>query len=193
MMALVPFMLSAMTPAEALQKAKDKISSAKSLSADFTMNAGGRTTTGKLLTKGTKFSLTSNLSSSWYDGSSLYVYNPASAETTVMKPSAAELAEANPLSYISSSSLYNVTGSKQKTPGMETVVLIPKKSGSNVKSIMIQLNASTFLPAGITVTQSSGSKITISLSNIRLNPSLSDSQFVYPKAKYGKAKLIDLR
>lgn len=190
---LMPLVASALTPSEALNKAKAKISAAKSLSADFSLTMGGKSTSGKLITKGSKFALTSGLTSSWYDGTCLYVYNPSTSETTVIKPSDTELAESNPLSYINSSGNYNVSGSKQATSGMETVVLIPKKSGTGIKNVMIQLNSSTFLPSKITMTPTSGGKITISLSNIKLNATVADSQFTYPKSQYPKAKIIDLR
>lgn len=193
LMMIMPIMAFALSPAEVLNKAKAKIASSKSVSADFRMTTAGRTTTGKLLTKGSKFALTSNFTSSWYDGTSLYVYNAATGETTVMKPSAAELGEANPLTYINMSANYNVTASKQKTAGTETVVLVPKKGGSGIKSVMIQISTSTFLPTNITVTPSSGGKVTITLSNIKLNAAVADSQFAYPKSKYPKAKIVDLR
>lgn len=188
-----PLVMSALTPTEVFEKAKSKIKGASTISASFKMAVGGRSCNGTLMSKGSKFCLTSNLTSSWYDGKSLWVYNPSSAETTVVKPDASELQEANPLLYISAASNFKVMSSKQKKAGNETVVLVPTKNGTGVKSVMLFINSSTYLPTSIEITPTSGSKVTLTLSNIKLNTSISDSKFTYPKSSYPKAKVVDLR
>lgn len=190
---MMPQMIFALTPDETLQKARQKIAGAKSLSADFKMTLNGATYSGKIQSKGSKFSIVSNVSSSWYDGTNMWTYNAASKETTLFKPTASELSEANPLLYISGAGNYNVTASKTKKKGLETVVLVPKKAGTGVKNVMIHLNSSTFLPSQIEITPSSGQKITVTVSNIKLNPTISDSQFTYPKSSYKNVKVVDLR
>ena len=118
----------AVTASEALDKAKAKITSATTLSANFSMTTGGKSVSGKIYQKGKKFAIISNLTSNWYNGTDLYTYMAAKNETTVFKPSSSELAEVNPLLYIQSASDYKVMGSKTQKAGVETVVLMPKKS-----------------------------------------------------------------
>lgn len=197
---LILSMFSLLAPAAKAQTAQDifnkaaaKIKGASSVTADFKMNISGRACNGKLVAKGNKFAMTSNVGSSWYNGSDMYSYNPSSGETTVMKPSASELMEANPLMYARSSENYTASFSKQKTAGKHTLYLVPKKKNSGLKNVMMVLNASTFLPEKIVVTPTSGSAITVNVSNLNLNATVSDSQFNYPKSKYPKAKIIDLR
>lgn len=183
----------ALTAQEAFQKGKNAISSAKTLSANFTIKMSGNTVTGKILSKGNKFALTSSVSSNWYNGTDLYTYIASKSETTVFRPSASELAQVNPLLYLKSASNFNVTATKTKKSGLETIVLIPKTSGTGVKSVTIDLDAKTFLPKYIKIIPSSGGPIDLTISNLKLNSSINDSSFTYPKSSYPKAKIIDMR
>lgn len=183
----------AVTPQEAFNNAKSKITSAKTISASFTMKINGQSVSGTIQSKGSKFAIISGLSSNWYNGKDLYTYLPSKSETTVFNPSASELREVNPLMYISSASDYKVTGTKTKTQGLETIVLLPTRQGSNVKSVTIDLDAKTFLPKKIKVVPSSGGPIEVTLTNVKLNTQIPDNNFVYPKSKYSKARIIDMR
>lgn len=187
-------MASAQSDAEkALQQAKSKISSASSITASFSLNMGGGSVSGTLKAKKSKFSIVTSSYGTWYNGSDLYTYNAQNNETTVMKPTSSELAEANPLLYINNADDYKVTTTKASKSGVDTVVLIPKKSGSGIKSVTIELNKSTHLPKSIKITPTSGSAYQLTISSIKLNSSVADSSFDYPKSKYPGSKLIDLR
>ena len=184
---------NAITAQEAFQKGKNIISSAKTVSASFNMKINGQSVTGKILSKGNKFAITSGSTSNWYNGTDLYTYISSKSETTIFRPTAAELSQVNPLLYLKSASNFNVTATKTKKVGVETVVLIPKTSGSGVKSVTIDLDSKTFLPKAIKVIPSSGGVIDISISNIKLNSNINDTSFTYPKSSYPKAKIIDMR
>lgn len=183
----------AVSASEALEKAKAKISSASTLSANFSMNIDGKTVSGKIYQKGKKFAITSNVTSNWFNGTDLYTYLGDKNETTVFKPSASELAEVNPLMYIQSASNYKVMSSKTQKAGIMTVVLMPQKTGSGIKSVTIELDSKSYLPKTIKILPSSGAAITVSISGVSLNGSLVDSTFDYPKSKYPNAKVIDMR
>lgn len=185
--------LHAITPSEALAKAKSKIESASTVSASFSMKLNGQTVAGTLLAKGNKFALTSGVTSNWYNGTDLYSYVASKNETTVFCPSASELAEVNPLLFIKSASNYKVMGTKTKKAGVETIVLMPKSNGGGIKSVVIELDSKTFLPRNIKVQPTSGATIDLTLSNVKLNAGIADSSFAYPKSKYPKAKIIDMR
>ena len=183
----------ALTAQEILNKASAKINGASSVKADFSMTINGQRCKGSLAAKGSKFSLVSSVGSSWYDGKDLWSYSPSNGETTVIKPSAGDLMETNPLMYAKGASNYTATLSKTKVSGKETVVLIPKSKGTGIKSVTLTLNSSSFLPEKVVITPSSGNSVTINISNLKLNAPVKDSDFVYPKAKYPKVKIIDLR
>lgn len=188
-----PVLCYAITAQEAYEKGKNKLSSASSITADFTMKTNGGTVKGKIVSKGNKFAITSNASSNWYNGVDLYTYLPSKAETTIFKPTAQELSEVNPLLYLKTASNYKVSATKTKKQGLETIVLIPKSSGSSVKSVTLDLDDKTFLPKSLKIISASGATIEISITNLKLNSSISDNAFAYPKSKYPKAKIIDMR
>lgn len=190
---LMPAFGFADTPKEILAKAKNKLSAAKTVTADFTMTANGQTVKGNLTSKGTKFALVSNVSSNWYNGKDLYTYNNAQKETTVFKPTSSELAEVNPLLYLNLADGFNVQGTKAKKSGMETVVLIPKKTGSGVKSVMIDIDSKTFYPRSIKITPSSGQPLTIAITGLKTDVNVPDSKFEYPKDKYKNVTITDMR
>lgn len=181
------------TPQENLDKAKAKLNSASTLTASFSMTGSGSNISGTLKSKGNKFVIISGASSTWYNGKDLYTYIPSQNETTIFKPTASELAEVNPLLYIKRASDFKVTGSKQTKAGTETVVLLPKSNGTGVKSVTINLNSKTFLPSSIKIATSSGGTINLNISNIQINKGLDDSAFEYPKSKYPKASINDMR
>lgn len=183
----------ALSPSEAFDKGRAKLISAKTLTASFTFKGTGQMINGKLVSKGKKFALITGTTSSWYNGSDLYTYDHSANETYVFKPTASDLREINPLLYLSSSSDYKVTGTKTKKNGVETIVLIPKKPGGSVKSVTVDLDSKTFLPKSIHIKTSSGQSVLISISDINLNTSVGDSVFEYPKGKYPKAKINDMR
>lgn len=183
----------AATPGEALAKAKKAISGASSLTADFSLKAQGNTVKGKILSKGKKFAVNTNSTSSWYNGTDLYTYQPSKSETTIFRPTATELAEVNPLLYINTADNFKVLGTKAKKAGVESIVLMPKNTSSGIKSVTIDLDSKTFLPKMLTIVPSSGGNMVVTISSIKLNSNIPDSSFNYPKQNYPKAKLIDMR
>lgn len=189
----LPLFAFALTPQEALEKSRQKLASATSVQATFSMKAEGQNIKGKLISKGSKFSLVSSASSNWYNGKELYTYVPSQKETTVFKPTSTEIAEVNPLMYINSGSQFNITGTKTKKNGLETIVLIPKKNGTGVKNIIIDIDSKTYLPKSIKLTMAAGGAVDVTISDITLNSPIKDSTFEYPKDKYKNVKLIDMR
>ena len=188
----LPFKASAATPAETLEACVKKLSGAKSMKASFTATFNGRNVSGTLLTKGKKFSMTMPGLGTWYDGKSIWSYSSANGETTVWTPTAAELAESNPLLYLSSASDYNVKAGTGAKKGESVIVLTPKKRNSGVKSITAVINNATSLPKRLTIVAGSASS-TVTLTSLTLNTTIADSQFAYPKSKYPKATVTDLR
>lgn len=180
------------TPSAALQACVSKLSSAKSLKAGFTASISGRSLSGTLLTKGQKFAITMPGLGSWYDGKTLWSYNAQNKETAMWYPTKAELAESNPLLYLSSATDYTVKDGTGAKKGERVLILTPKKRNSGVKSVIVTINTATNLPKVIKVSAGSSSS-SITLNSVTMNPALSDSQFSYPKKSYPGVPVIDLR
>lgn len=189
---VISLVAMATTPEQTLQSCVAKLQGAKSLKAEFSMTAQGHTVSGTLISKGKKFAVTSSASGTWYDGHDMWVYTPSSGEVTVWKPVASELSESNPLLYLSTSSDYTVKDGGKSSKGENVLVLTPKKRNTGVKSIRVCVNAATKLPASLDITTGSGN-VKIVVKNLQLNVSASDGAFTFPKSKYPKARITDLR
>lgn len=190
---LAVFDAQAVTASEALEKGRAKLAEAKSITADFKLVMGASSASGTLYSKGNKFALISKSLCNWYNGKDLYTYNAQAGETTVFRPDASELAEVNPLLYINQASQYTVMGAKTKKQGVETINLVPKQKGSAVKNVSMDLDSKTYLPKYIKIVTASGSTVEITISNIKINASVADSTFDYPKSKYPNVKINDMR
>lgn len=181
------------TPGEIFSKAKSKITSAKTVKADFTMTVNGQSCKGVLTTMGKKFAIESNISSTWFNGKEMWTYISDSNETTIINPTPLELTQTNPLLYLETASNYNIVGSKKKDSASETITLIPKINNTGIKFVNISISRKSWLPTKITVFPTSGNSIAISLNSVKLNENVAESKFDYPKSKFAKAKIIDLR
>lgn len=180
------------TAAQLLTRCSARISKAGGIQASFKMT-GAASASGTLYSQGRQFALISNASSSWYDGQHLWTYNPSTNETTLVKPTASEIREANPLSFVGAASQFNAAYAKTSPAGTKTVVLTPKSKKLGVKSVSLTLNVKTLLPSKIVVVPSSGKAITLSITGIATGKKFAASTFKYPSKKYPKATLVDLR
>lgn len=186
--------MSAQSADAILKKASSIINSSGGMTASFTMDYGSQKLTGTLKSAGKKFVLLTSASSTWYDGKDMWTYNPKSNETTLITPTASELAEANPLSLVNTyQASFTAALAKTQEKGCKTVVLTPKTKKTGYKSVHVTISASTSLPTKIVVIPMSGSKMSVTVSQVKLNQQLPQSTFVYPKTKYSKAEVVDLR
>ena len=197
LLAIVTFSSVAMaeTPASVLKKVSSKITSGKGLSCTFSVSGNGsQSASGTLTSSGSKFSIISNASSVWFDGKTMWTLNPSTQEVTVTEPTQSEIAESNPLTYITGySSQYNLYYSKRKEAGRYLVVLNPKTSGTGVKAVEIAVNSKTYNPTRIIIRFDDDRRSTINISKLNYNASVSSSSFTYPASKYKGYEIVDLR
>lgn len=185
---------NAITAAEVMKKAAGTASSAKGISGTFSISSGGRSFAGTLKASGSKFSIVTGSSSSWYNGKYLWTYNGSSKETTLVTPTATELTECNPLAYLNSYSRnYTPSFSKVKSKGGYVVILTAKSKHNSIKTVEISVDSRTWKPSRFLITASNGTKTTVSVKSLIYGARISSSDFEYPKSKYPKVPVIDLR
>ena len=184
---------AALTAQQVAQKAAAVVGNAKGVQATFTLKSGGHTSKGTITSVGQKFSVILPQVSSWYNGKALYTYNPRTQETTVVTPTAQELLESNPLLYIKGGGGgYSYSFSTVKRTGKYVVDLVPKSKKSGIKKMTFTINAKTFQPERIAVTTTGGNTI-VDVTTFKAGVSAPASAFEYPKKKYPKAEIVDLR
>lgn len=177
-----------------LKKAAGAINGSTGLTASFTLDYGSQKVTGTMKASGKKFALQTSSTSTWYDGKNMWTYNAKNAETTLMTPTPQEVAEANPLSIVNSySANFTAAFAKTQPKGSKTIVLTPKSKQSGYRSVHVTIPDGSVFPSKLVVIPSSGQKVTVSISQVKTGQKLPEATFVYPKAKYPKAEIVDLR
>ena len=73
------------------------------------------------------------------------------------------------------------------------VTLIPKSKKNQVRSVEITLNSKSFKPEKFVVIPRAGTAATVRIKSLDYSKSISASEFEYPKAKYPRVQIIDLR
>ena len=195
MMFCVPGILSGAETADGLlKKAATSINGSGGITASFTLDYGREKISGTLKASGKKFTVQTSSTSTWYDGKNMWTYNSRNNETTIMTPSAQEVSEANPLSIVNSySGIFTASFAKSQSKGSKTIILTPKSKHSGYQSVHVVIPDGGSFPSKLIVIPSSGQKVTVSISQVKCGQKLPDVTFVYPKSKYPKTEIVDLR
>ncbi len=177
-----------------LKKAASGINGSSGLTASFTLDYGQQKISGTMKAAGKKFALQTPSSSTWYDGKNMWTYNAKNAETTLMTPTPQEVAEANPLSIVNTySSNFTATFAKGQNKGSKTIVLTPKSKQTGYKSVHVTIPEGSVYPSKLVIIPSNGQKVTVSITQVKSGQKLPETTFVYPKSKYPKVEIVDLR
>ncbi len=182
------------TAMEIMNRAAETVKNARGISGTFSVTTSGRSFNGSLKASGSKFRFSTPAASSWYNGKNMWTYNASSRETTVVSPTASEISESNPLEYIKTYSAgYNATFSNKKIAGKYVITLLPKSKRNTIKSVEVTLNGKTLKPERFVVTPKSGAVTTVNVKSLDYTGTINASEFEYPKNKYPKVQIIDLR
>lgn len=188
------FSQNKLTADQVLAKSVALLTNAKGISADFSISGGGTSGKGTIKSSGTKFNVVMPTFEVWFNGKNMYTYNKRSSETTLVAPTASEIAESNPLMYIKGAQgSYTASFSAEKKTGKYIIDLVPKKKTNEMKKLTLTIRASDYSPEKIVAVPKSGSQIVISISQLKTNQNFVASVFEYPKSKYPKVEVIDLR
>lgn len=190
----IGFHANAETADEILSKASSKIKNSKGVNVSYTISSNGKSFPGVLKSSGKKFYVNAAGMETWYNGSTMYTYNPSSKETTLVNPTAADLSETNPLLYLDSYSKYfNSRFSKNKKAGLYIIDLIAKTKRANIKKLTVFLDKNSLLPKKFIITTPAGDISTITINKLTLGAAVSSSAFDYPKSRLSDVNIIDLR
>lgn len=191
----IPFCFDAaaeLTAAEAVNKGANTLFHSKGLKTDFTCSIAGKSGNGTLISKGKKFVFESPFVNIWYNGVAMYTYNPRTKETTVTHPTASELAESNPLSYIHANKAYYAKDVSRKGD-RRVISLHPYDDKMGVKEIILTLDESTCIPKIIKLILNNGQSSTITIKNLQLDAYPGAKTFEYPANRYPGVPVVDLR
>lgn len=184
---------SAETATQIMNRASSAFRNARSISATFSMSGSLGSAAGTFNYAAGKFALVTNAASTWYNGKYMWSYNPRTGETTLIKPTASDIAESNPFSILASmQGSFNATFAKSQPAGKRVLVLIPKSGRNNIRKVLLTLDAKRLVPTNLLIYDKGGTT-RVTVSKVVANRGLPASTFNYPKSRYPKARIVDLR
>ncbi len=189
-----PFVAQAqMTGDKVLDKSAKVITSAPSMTVNFTVGTSRGNSSGWITMSGKKFIFSSGDLKVWYDGTSQWALQRSVSEVSLTTPTASELVDSNPFELISRhKQLFTAKLLSTSKEGYR-VQLTPKSKGSQIKAATVTINSSSFMPKSLDVTMHDGQKMKINVTSTSQGKTLSAAYFKYnPKANPG-VELIDLR
>lgn len=181
------------TATDLLGRVAGKFKRSAGTQVSFRLTGSTGSLNGTLNCAGNKFSILTGKLNSWYDGKNMWSYNSSSEETTLVNPTASELAETNPMSFLNMASQFKVAYGTGAKNGQKELVLTPKSRKLGLKKVVLHVKTGTLTPTKIVVTQSSGQSFTVTVTKVVTGKRFAASTFTYPSAKYPGVKVVDLR
>lgn len=184
---------AAQSATQILDKAAANARSAKSLKASYTITADGHSQAGTLTIAGDRFIISSPQISSWYDGKTQWTYSTQTGEVNITEPTPEELQQVNPFAIISSfRKLYKATLLKSPA-GEHKIRLTASNPKTDIRSVVLTLNAKSLYPTSIELTMSNRRTVTIKVSSVSAGLQLPLSDFRFDPRKHPGVPVVDLR
>lgn len=179
--------------AQVVNAISNVLAKSPAIEAKFTLRQPGQPlTTGSAVIQGKKFTLNVPAMRVWFDGKTQWTYSKDAAEVNITEPDAAELAETNPLTIITS----NAKGCKARrldaAKGTDRVELTPTTKCSFTKAV-VSSDATTNFLREIVVTMNDGSRVIITFDSMKKIAKKPDSYFRFDKKAAPSAQIVDLR
>lgn len=169
------------------------INGAPSLTLNVSMQVDGDTYSAVLTMARDKFSYITGGMTVLYDGKTQWTIDTAEGEVSVTTPTAAELAETNPLAFVRAyKTNYTVTLVSQ-SQNSYVVKMEARSKSAYVRSALITVDGSTWLPTSVSATLSTGQTMQLGVSSATKGKTLPDATFRYGTKKYPGLEVIDLR
>lgn len=147
--------------------------------------------------KGEKFKLITPDMHTFFDGATQWVYMKDASEVNVSVPAGDDLLLLNPALLLKDyQSGFRIVkqgeaAGRNGKPVYE-IELVPLKK-KDITRIVLQLDKTTFLPAGIRVFSKGDMSTSVYITDIKKGVNQPDSFFVFKEADYPDAEIIDLR
>lgn len=177
-----------------LQKAASALNSVGGVTAGYIFKSGSYSEKGTIAVKAHKYLINTAERTVWYDGKTMWSLNKDDKEVSISAPTAAEAGAMNPyLIAANYKTEYTAKLLKSTVKGTYNIQLTPKNKNSYLKSAILCVRASNYMPVRLDITDKQGNKTSIAVTDVKTNVSLPDSKFVYAPSANPGVKVIDLR
>lgn len=191
---LLPCGAASLTAAQVMDKCAATVYGGnKGTTVKFTAT-GKNAVNGTLVISGKRFFLDLGGSRIWYNGREMATYSPQTREVTLALPSAAEVNQTNPMSYVSAwKNDYSAAFASTQSKNQYCVVLTSKRSAASAKKAVVVVNKSNFRPVKIVISLKSGETLSIVVRSIAAGGTAQADGFSFPRKKYSGVTVNDLR
>lgn len=180
--------------AEVMQRCAAKVNASPSLSAKFTLTAGGGSYPCDMTVAKQRYCLVTPQMKVWYDGTTQWTYAVETKQLSISEPTAEELMESNPFAILNHWQQTYKSRRLKGSPGMAEVELTPKSPATSpVRTATVAIDEKTWLPSKIVVTLANGRTLSATIASISVGKALPQSVFTFDKSKHTVAETIDLR
>lgn len=186
-----------------IDKAASAYEAANGISAQFTtiISSSRQQASEKIIgmidMKGDKFKLITPDMHTFFDGTAQWTYLSDTEEVNVSNPSQDELELINPTLLLKNykdryTAVLKEEGTDRTGKPVYSIELTPHKK-SDITKIILQIEKTSYLPSGIMVSSKGGITTSIYITDLKKEVNQPDSYFVFKKADYPNAEIIDLR
>lgn len=154
------------------------------------------TATGNIQIQGNKFKISSNALTTWFDGRTQWTLISGSDEVNVSNPTAAELQQVNPYTFLNLYKQgYNLKLSNVTYHGKQCheVRMTAQNKTNTLQLIIAVIDKQTELPLSLRMKDNRGEWTRIRINSIHSNKRWNDSVFKFDSKSYPNIEVIDLR
>ena len=184
---------AAITAEQVLGKVASALTKPASVTVTFAYSGNGQTGNGNMTVCRRLFTYNAGDLTVWYDGKTQWALARSAKEVSVTEPEESELIESNPFMIISNyKNLY--TAKLMSAPkGYYKIALTAKSRRAAVRTAVLTVNATTFIPTLIEATMGQNVKTTIHVKSFSKGKALPQSYFRFSSGQHKDIKVNDLR
>lgn len=178
---------------QVLDKVVKTIRDTPSINMKMSVQNGSSTFKAELTVAHSKFAYNAGPLLVLFDGISQWTLDADSKEVSLTDPTPEEIAETNPLAFVSNyKNNYNVSLTKSGE-GSYNIKMTALDKSSFVRSAQVVISSTTWLPTHITAQLSTGQTLTIRVNATEKGAEIPIAKFRYDSKTYPGYELIDLR
>lgn len=151
---------------------------------------------GNIQVQGNKFKISSNALTTWFDGNTQWTLVNGSDEVNVSNPTAAELQQVNPYTFINLYKKgYNLKLANTNYHGKacHEVRMVAQNHTNAIQLLILVIDKQTAMPYSIRMKDNKGEWTRIRVSNLRTRQRWADAHFRFNPKQHPGIEVIDLR
>ena len=190
---LIAPVVSAVTAPDVLNKVLRTVESAPSITLNLRLASGQTSGKGTLIVAKECFIFSGEDIKVCYDGKTQWTHQISEREVTLTNPTANELAEVNPLSFLKNYQANYKVNILSSAGGKYKIQLLGKRRSLYVRSAVVTVSATTWLPTRIDAELSNGGKLTVDVDSAVKGKAIPAAKFKFSTSANPGVEVIDLR